>query len=177
MVRRVTLSGDQQILADIALHHVDLENALRHYFSPVSPIAALRFVGYSATDLSEELQRRLVEIDFSSSFAILAAVEASFRIDYIQRCQQRKKDGVSRIFREIHAEKGYQASLDDDILSVWADTSNGSKIIVGELRDAFRFRHWLAHGRYWTPKLGRRYDFYSVFTIASAALNHFALLH
>jgi hypothetical protein len=49
-------------------------------------------------------------------------------------------------------------------------------VIIGELRGAFKFRHWLAHGRYWKPKFGRRYDFNDIYTIADIALKHFDLL-
>ena len=31
---------------------------------------------------------------------------------------------------------------------------------------AFKYRHWLAHGRYWEPKLGRIYDYYSLYDLA-----------
>lgn len=41
-----------------------------------------------------------------------------------------------------------------------------SKALLGELAGAFRYRHWLAHGRYWQPKLGRKYDYLSVFGLA-----------
>jgi hypothetical protein len=37
---------------------------------------------------------------------------------------------------------------------------------VSDFRGALSFRHWLAHGRYWTPKLGRRYAVRDVFEIA-----------
>ena len=47
--------------------------------------------------------------------SLLAAVEAAFRIDYLQRCYQRKKDGVSRQFWEIYKEKETRASLEDEL--------------------------------------------------------------
>ena len=176
MANRVTFSGDHQAISDIALHHADLESALRNYFNSSGQSLAARFVGYSSKDLKQELQNRLAEIELSSSLAILAAIEASFRIDYLQRCQQKKKDAISRAFREIFADKGFRTSLEDDILGVWAERFDGSKTIIGELRGALKFHHWLAHGRYWTPKLGRRYDFNDIYTIADAALQHFDLI-
>jgi len=47
--------------------------------------------------------------------------------------------------------------------------------MIGELRGAFKFRHWLAHGSYWPPKLGRRYDFTFVYSLADDVLNAFPL--
>jgi hypothetical protein len=43
--------------------------------------------------------------------------------------------------------------------------------LIGELRSAFKFRNWLAHGRYWTPKLGRNYDFESLYLLADAVFS------
>jgi hypothetical protein len=45
--------------------------------------------------------------------------------------------------------------------------------LIGELRGAFRFRHWLAHGRYWTPKLGRRYNYEDVYALADETFKSF----
>ncbi|CAH0341804.1 hypothetical protein [Rhizobium sp. CECT 9324] len=176
MADRVAFSGDNQSISHIALHHSDLENALRAYFSFTSAQVSMRFIGYSKSDLTTELQERLNEIELSSSMAVLAAVEASFRIDYLQRCQQRRKDPISRAFREIYGHKQTHASLEDDIFGTWIDRFDGARVIIGELRGAFKFRHWLAHGRYWKPKFGRRYDFNDIYTIADIALKHFDLL-
>jgi len=35
-----------------------------------------------------------------------------------------------------------------------------------ELKLAFKFRHWIAHGRYWKPKIGKKYDFNEIFKLA-----------
>ena len=40
--------------------------------------------------------------------------------------------------------------------------------LIGDVRGAFKFRHWVAHGRYWVAKLGRKYDFAYVHLLASA---------
>ncbi len=37
--------------------------------------------------------------------------------------------------------------------------SDVTPLLIGIIRSAFRYRDWLAHGRYWVAKLGRRYDF------------------
>lgn len=108
--------------------------------------------------------------------SLLSAVEAAFRIDYLQRCYQKKKDNVSREFWEIYKEKETRASLKDDIFEVWKNNTAGSTRLIGELRGAFKFRHWLAHGRYWTPKLGRKYDYVSVYPLVSQAMTSFPLI-
>jgi len=174
MPDRVSFSGKHLGLPEIAVHHQDLESSLTLYFSADSPRYLVRFVGYATSELTDELRERLNEADLASSLTVLASVEAAFRIDYLQRCYRREKGPVARAFRDIYKAKGDRASLDKEIFEAWVDNSPGKRPIIGELRGAFRFRHWLAHGRYWTPKLGRqRYDFYYVSDLADRTLSSF----
>jgi hypothetical protein len=167
MVKRVSFSNEHQELPEIAAHHVDLESSLRLYFSDLSPTFGARFLGKPRAEVVDELGERIGEIDLSSTLSVLASLEAAFRIDYLQRCYLRGKDTVSRIFREIYKEKGAQAQLDGDIVETWAGHSDVPRQIIGDLRGAFRFRHWLAHGRYWIPKLGQKYSFNDVYALAN----------
>jgi hypothetical protein len=160
-------------LPEIAGHHVDLESSLRLYFSNLSPTFGFRFIGYSAAEVLEELGERINENDLSSSLAVPASLEAAFRIDYLQRCYRRGKDDVSRIFREIYKVKETRAQLDEDIFQTWAENSNVPRRVIGDLRGAFHFRHWLPHGRYWIPKLGRKYSFNDVYVLADEAVQIF----
>ena len=173
MASRVSLSGDHLGLTEIAAHHRDLESSLTLYFSTGSPNYLVRFATYAAREVTDELRKRLNEVDLTSSLTVLASVEAAFRIDYRQRCDRKGKDPVSRAFRDIYKAKKEHASLEDEIFKVWVDKSSVPRSIVGELRGAFRFRHWLAHGRYWKPRLGRPYDFSNVFALADLTLRSF----
>jgi hypothetical protein len=175
MASRVGFSGQQRSLREIALHHKDLEAALRAYFSMASQRSPGRFLGYTPHELSDELAERLVEIDIASSLAVLATVEAEFRVDYLQRCYRRKKDDLSRSFRKLYARKAARASLEDDIFGLWKSHEPDTSRLIGDLRGAFHFRHWLAHGRYWVPKLGRKYDYVGVYTLALDVLGTFPL--
>jgi hypothetical protein len=78
------------------------------------------------------------------------------------------KDGLSRAFRAICKRKPDYVSLEKDIFDTWSSYASGAHPLIGELRSAFKFRNWLAHGRYWTPKLGRNYDFESLYLLADA---------
>ena len=151
MANRVSFSGANLGLPEIAAHHQDLGSSLTLYFSARSPNYMVRFVGYAASEVTAELRERLDEADLTSSLTVLASVEAAFRIDYLQRCYRRGKDPVSRAFRSIYAAKQEYASLEDEIFGTWVDNSSGSRSIISELRGAFRFRHWLAHGRSGCP--------------------------
>jgi hypothetical protein len=160
---------------DIAIYHVDAESALRTYCSSLSPYFPVRFFGYSGSALRTELDHRLEETDLRSALAVLARLEAAFRTDYQQRCLRRRKDNISRAFRNLYRDRKLQVSLETEIFEVWRTHSPTSPGIISELRGAFKFRHWLAHGRYRTPKLGRRYDYNDIYTLANITLGHFPL--
>jgi len=85
----------------------------------------------------------------------------------------RDVDPLSIYFRrEVHKNRKSAVRLDEDILEGWKRHEPlVSSALIGELRGAFKFRHWLAHGRYWVPKLGRRYDFNSVHLMAEGLVS------
>jgi hypothetical protein len=161
----------------IAEYHNDVERSLRFYFSEASPAFGTRFIGLqldaALTARDELIADRLEETDQRSAFFILTSLEAAFRVDYKWRCQRRMKDDLSRAFREVHKSRKEKVSLDEDIFEAWRESFTGLRQLIGELRGAFRFRHWLAHGRYWEPNLGRKYDFNFVYSLADDVLNAF----
>jgi hypothetical protein len=173
MASRVSFSGRHLRPSAIAEHHRDLEASLHLYCSDMSPRFCARFLDYLRTEVLDELGERLEETGLSSSLAILASIEAAFRIDYLQRCYRKDKQPISRYFRKVYQEKGQSASLDQDIFAAWATHHADERFLIAELRGAFRFRHWLAHGRYWTPKFGRRFNYDDVYTLAEEALSSF----
>jgi hypothetical protein len=158
------------VILDIAEYHNDVLASLKMYFSQLAPSVAASFVGRLP---HEVLASRVEETDFRSAMAILSTLEAAFRVDYEYRCQKRMKDDVSRAFRAIHKLRKSRVGLEEDIFEVWKENSTASRQLIGELRGAFKFRHWLAHGRYWEPKLGRKYDFNFIYSLADDVLNAF----
>lgn len=96
-------------------------------------------------------------------------------MDYRYRCKRKLKDKLSRRFRQIYKSHAERVQLDEDILEGWAEDSTAPRQLISELRGAFHFRHWLAHGRYWEPKLGRKYDYNYLFLLAEAIINAFDL--
>ena len=175
MPRKVKFSLQHQDLAQIALHHNDLTEAIKRYFKTADGSYLERFGGYTPRELAEELQNRAAEIDRASVFSLLSAVEAAFRIDYLQRGQAKKKkrEDISKELRSIYQEKGTRASFKDHILPVWKGAPTIKAGLISDLIGAFRYRDWLAHGRYWTPKLGRKYDYESVYKLAEDILDSF----
>jgi hypothetical protein len=163
-------------LTKMADFYKDLDKSLRLYFSKDSPRYEDRFVGYSQSQIVDELQHRLKEVELMASLAVFAFLEAAFRNDYEQRCLRREKDPVSRALRLIYKTKHKRAKLDEDIFETWRNCQPELGRVIAELRTAFHFRHWLAHGRYGKPKFGRKYDFNAVFKLADTTLRSFPLL-
>lgn len=177
MASRVTPSGQNPDLKEIDDHYRDLEASLRFYFNSAS-LFPNRFLGYSKGDVTNELMQRLEETNLTSSLTVLASIEAAFRIDYRQRGNRKDKvrHPISRDFRDIYKKKGERASLDEDIFEAWIQHHTSERALIGEIRGAFHFRHWIAHGRYWTPKHGRKFEYADLYALADETFNSFPLL-
>lgn len=173
MANKVSFSGKERELALIALHHQDTVESVKAYFSQQSPQFTVRFAGYTSAEVTAELLERLEELEFSSSLTALAALEAAFRVDYLQRCYTKRKDDLSRAFRALYKTYETRVSLDEQIFEAWKEQSDVSTTLIGQIRSAFKFRHWLAHGRYWQPKFGRDYDYSTIYLIVDLALKSF----
>jgi hypothetical protein len=162
-----------QSLVEIAEYHNDATDALHLFLGSLYRNSNARFLGYSPSEFNGLLLSRVEETELRSSLAILAAVEATIRIDYQLRATRRYKDPRSREFRSIFKERRERARLDEDLLESWSRHSPSCKRLVGELRAALHFRHWLAHGRYWERPKHRRFDYQSIYGLAELMLIQF----
>ena len=68
-------------LVDLADYHKDAESSLRLYFTPVNPDFTARFASNLHSEVQAKLAERLSETDMRSALAIMARVEAAFRIE------------------------------------------------------------------------------------------------
>ena len=121
-----------------------------------------RFVGMRLDDIDEFFNDELNEIDHRTCLFLIAAAEAVLVVDFLNRVGGRKKDTISKNFRNIfknECEKNPKnVRLDKHILDIWRDRDGKTKSLIGDFRGALNYRHWLAHGRHWTPTLGQYYD-------------------
>lgn len=163
MADRVSFSSAEQTLDDIAIYYLDVQAGLFEFFSGNSQTLLQR---YSGETIDEARDRAFAELDMTSSLSVLSSIEAAIRLDYLRRVYGRWRDPLSKSMKSLHQERENSARLEDDLIRLWREETNLSKDLLGELVGAFRYRHWLAHGRYWKPKLGRKYDYPSVFEIA-----------
>ena len=169
--RRVSLSQQNLTPDEIAEHWTIMQFALRQLYQHPPSWLREQFADEPQAAMLEHRRQQLSEADREVSLTLLASIEAALRVDFLERVYLRKKDPLSRAYRRMHQVKGARASLEDDILPLWLALSSVSPMLIGELRGAFKYRHWLAHGRYWVARLGRRYDFDSIYILADALIS------
>jgi hypothetical protein len=117
----------------------------------------------------------LSELEWVAMLSLLSTAEATLRVDFVVRVRERRKDSVSRCFRSAYSRRGIEKiRLEEDILDCWRDhgACAGVKGAVSEFKGALTLRHWLAHGRWWRPRLGRAdgYDPVDIFDICQQIL-------
>jgi hypothetical protein len=161
-----TSDREGQSLAEIAEYHNDAVDALTVFLQSLWQQKHPRFLFTSRAQFNELLRRRVEETSLRSSLAILAAVEAALRNDYGFRATKQRKDPLSRAFRVIYRTKGERVRFDEDLLDLWVQHHPGLRRLVGELRAALHFRHWLAHGRSWERPVQGRFDYLSIYNLA-----------
>lgn len=173
MPKRITPARQPVSLLDLAGYHRDAELSLRLYFTPINPDFVVLFATDLPSDVAAKLTDRIDETDMRSALAIMARIEAAFRVDYLQRCERKKPDPVSIAFRALFRDQRRNVRLDEDIWEVWRGHHPSTRPLIGQLRSVFKFRHWLAHGRYW--RVGRKYDFQTLYILADGVLASFPL--
>lgn len=172
-----SFSGQQSSLEEIQKYHFNSECALNDYYTVSNASNVPEFTGYTKGELDTELKARKETLDRMCSFEILATIEARFYTDYIIRCQKRKKDDLSRIFRKTYKKRKNKVSLMDDIMKAWKNKCQPHKTRLDNFGKALEYRNWLAHGRYWIPKKSytSEYDYLTICTLASDILENMNL--
>jgi hypothetical protein len=186
VTKKVSLNPDQPAVEDVWQYYEAARDSLVQMHEQAKKSALddagprdSRFFGMDRQEINDLFEKHLEEADQQASLFLIAAAEAAFRVEFLQRVYGKKRDEVSRQFRDIFGSKrgGSRLNivLEDDILDVWAKTIPAAKQQVGDFKGALHYRHWLAHGRYWVPKLGRRYDPAGILTIILSLFERISL--
>ena len=165
--------SDPSSITDIAEYQLDTQRSLELYYSDFNPQYDTIFAGDTLLEVANALDGRLSETEMRSGLVLMARIEAAFRTDYLNRCEKKRPDDISIQFRKIFRDKGRYAGLETDIWNVWRNTHPSAKKIIGDLKGVFKFRHWIAHGRYWKP--GNTYDFQTIYLLADTVFSSFDL--
>jgi hypothetical protein len=159
MARVYSSAGEAQTMEQITTNYEDREAALLHYFITSSESVAARFLGYTQKEIWEQLDERLAEIDKAGALSLMAAIEAAFRVNYLSRVARKKKDPLSKAFRKLFEKKNRRPKLEEEILKTWRNETEIPERVFNQLIEAFKYRHWLAHGRYWSVCSEHRFKF------------------
>lgn len=116
-----------------------------------------KFAFFTSTEINEYFDESEKELEYLVCFNILSSMEALLKIDYLKKAYSKSKSNTGRDFRKIYKLKYFEASLIEDIVNTWKKHYPPDNKYWGDLIGAYNFRNWLAHGRYWDPKLGRQY--------------------
>lgn len=173
MAKKVSFSNENLAIEEIAYYKQDLEKAIRLYYQSYNKYE--KFYNYCDEEIDKEKKLRLQELELNTIFMLLSSIEALFRIDFNVRVDKKLKDELSKEFRNIYKTKQSRVSLEEDILNIWQSHFKEIKYIISEYKSALHYRHWLAHGRYWEPKFGRKYDFESIYILANSIIENLPL--
>lgn len=169
----VSFSNQHIEISKYAEHYNDLTESLKFFFDPQASEFIVRWATMTKPEVASRLDGRLSEVELTSSLALLSGVEALFRIDYLNRVHQRLRDPLSKAFKEVYGQYKLKVNLEDKLLDLWKEHTDVERQDISSLKGAFKYRHWLAHGRYWTPKLGQQYRYKDVHDLALAVRNGF----
>ena len=163
---KISLSGQEKSIEFIFSWYEDQIEALNDfknkvitavlYTNPSSKVKE-KFIALTFDEINAYFDDSKNELEHLVCLNIISATEAFLRVDYNKRIKERDKSPVGRDFRLLNRKKGNKISLEDDIIETWKN-NEGDKSF-SDFLGLLKYRHWLAHGRYWKPKLGRRYSF------------------
>jgi putative transposon-encoded protein len=172
MHKKVSFSNQVQELEDIVTYLTISSNAIIHYKRSIRKLVVggkedipKEFLGMSLEEVNEYFIEVVHHLERDASLSLLASVEAKLRMDFLDRVYNKRKDDLSRIFRETYKKKGHHVQMEQDLLDSWVDICPQHKQVIGYYKGALQYRNWLAHGRYWSPKLGDKYEFATVYSI------------
>ena len=172
-MKRVSLSGLEKSLAAIwewyeyqSALSLSAKSHIRQQILAGDPVVHPTFFGMSLDDVDAFFG----ELDWVTILDLVAAAEAAIRVDFLNRAYHGNGERISKIFRGLYKQYGPSVRLDEDILEAWKAHDPAIKNAVGDFKGVLKMRHWLAHGRYWTPKFGMAYSPADVFAIASNLL-------
>jgi hypothetical protein len=154
-----------------------LVGSINTWFQTKKYLSDEYFLFKTGIEIEQMKNIQLNEVERYTSFDIIASIEAMFVIDYYRRCEKKLKDDLSRDFRVMHkkVEKKGRVEFKKHILDIWIKYNPHNELLK-ELNTIFKYRHWIAHGRYWLLKINSsKYDFQYLYMICSQIKDNFGL--
>lgn len=152
------LSNNEQTIDQINDWHDEVSISLRDRFRSIvnqhQNTSALpnKFLFMTIEEIKQYFDTLQDEVNYAASLSIIASFEASISVDLANRIRKKSKNGISKDLKQISNNNQKRPRL-EDVLTIWKKYCCASQI--ANFQAAYAFRNWLAHGRYWHPKLGR----------------------
>jgi hypothetical protein len=160
-------------LEDIGLYDEDAKASLRHYFNIIlgGEIVPENKKFLTEDEIKELLKRRLGETDARSSLILLTFIESQFRLHYKKRSKMQRKIRAELKKKHGLSNRGEIArpSLEDGLFEAWKRVLPDESVFFDSLKTSFKYRHWLAHGRYFILASDRP-DYGDLFLAAQKAV-------
>lgn len=86
------------------------------------------FIGMSPSEVNKYFQGAISELVNLTCIDLLSAVEAKFRVDFEQRAKKRRKDPLSKFFRNAYRKYSIRVPLEDIILDGWKNADGILKV-------------------------------------------------
>lgn len=112
------------------------------------------FMGRSKDSVDAERDKAFAELEKEATLCLLSYMESVFRTDFIIRCDLKKKDKLSLLFRKSYdrTKRKYQYGFRDVVIDGWKEVYPAHKNAFDRIVEMMNYRNWLAHGRYWVFK-------------------------
>lgn len=136
-------------------YYDSVKKAITTMFSPTANNNyAVDFCGLSLIEIQEEQDNLYDELEIEATLCLIAYLESLFRTDFIVRCELKKRDVLSRLYRAAYnpIKAPYTYSFKEFILENWKKAYPNEKALMDRIIEMMNFRHWIAHGRYWMFK-------------------------
>lgn len=167
MAKGVVFNVARPSYESIVEHHNLTKEALTEYFSNSNE----EFFGFSENEVLFFREREQAIQSRQDVLALLAFLEATFRVDYISRKRLNLKDKLSRALIRVFNRKRYKAGLTDDIIKTWLRVDAITHAENSQIHALFHLRHWLAHGQYWVRENVANREFYDVAELVEGLIN------
>lgn len=155
---KISLSGQEKSIGSIFSWYEDQMEAINDLRIKISTVRSEKFQKSDLTEINYYFNNSEQELEHLVCLDLISATEAFLTVDYHNRIRKRERTKIGKLFKEIDRRTlGDKVSLEDDIIEAWKATKK--KAPFSDFIGLLKYRHWLAHGRYWTPKLGREYSF------------------
>jgi len=155
MARKVSISNQNKSIEDILEWYRVTRNSLeeneRLIVSNQNTILQ-QFIGLTQQEVEEYFKYAKDELEKLVCLDLLSAIEAALKVDYTIRVERKKKEDISKFFREDYKKTKGKISLDRTILPAWKRFYPVYKHKIGEYGGLLSYRNWLAHGRLWEER-------------------------